>query len=237
MRMALGPLALHAGLPRNDTSLVMERAGGGAGVGVTRRIARWAVLAWGSRWVLGFMGLEPMVERRPGPAAVPGGRVRTAAVANAFAAIAADAGEVVDGPRMHGLVYAAHAWHLAVKGTPLIDESVAAMPWGPTIRSLMRGPGLAVSVARPATTVLFDRSRPGEPMRVETPRVEDAGTRAFLEDVYAANAHLDGVAITEAACGPGEPWSFVKAFYDDLGVGPEIPDGLIAVIFAAKERP
>ena len=59
-----------------------------------------------------------------------------AAVANEFLRLARRDEQTITPLKMQKLVYFAHGWHLALFGTPLIEEPVQAWQFGPVISSL-----------------------------------------------------------------------------------------------------
>jgi uncharacterized phage-associated protein len=58
------------------------------------------------------------------------------AVANYFLHKSFDSGSPLTPIKLEKLAYLAHAWHLAVKGEPLLSEAVQAWKYGPVIASL-----------------------------------------------------------------------------------------------------
>jgi uncharacterized phage-associated protein len=117
-----------------------------------------------------------------------------------------DKANVEDNPldhlRLQKLVYNAHGWHLAEKGTPLIEEPVEAWKYGPVIRSLFKefkkyGNGF---ITENAGTV----SRAG----VSVPNVQygDEETRELLDRVWKLYEPFSGVELSRLTHAPGTPW-------------------------------
>jgi uncharacterized phage-associated protein len=57
-------------------------------------------------------------------------------VANTLLQLAARRVEPIDPMKLQKLVYFAHGWHLAIKGSPLISEAIQAWDFGPVIPSI-----------------------------------------------------------------------------------------------------
>lgn len=61
---------------------------------------------------------------------------RAKTIAEYFLLLAKQEGEAITPLKMQKLIYFAHGWNLAIRGEPLVKESVGAWPYGPVIRSI-----------------------------------------------------------------------------------------------------
>lgn len=159
-----------------------------------------------------------------------------AAVANEFLDLADAEGRSIDPMKLQKLVFYAHAWWLALHGSPLFDEDVQAWPWGPVVREIygeFRDFGRNSIVNRRATKM--EKSGPGAlSWNIQTPRVVDAGVKDFLRQIWDSHKHLSGIQLSNATHGPGEPWTIVKDQAGSLDGKPMIPNDLIREAFRAK---
>jgi uncharacterized phage-associated protein len=161
-----------------------------------------------------------------------------AAVANTFLDLqTADPGyPPIDQMKMQKLVFYAHAWHLGLyDGTPLFDEDVCAWPWGPVVpliyhafKEFGRSP---ISGKRAQSLVQTDGA-----LRFVIPQVTDPNTLAFIKSVWDSHKRLSGVQLSNATHVEGEPWTIIKDQYGSLESKPQIPNDLIARVFAAKAQ-
>lgn len=105
--------------------------------------------------------------------------------------------------KLQKLVYYANGWHAGYAGTPLIDESIKAMPFGPIIPSLFQefksfgsSPINRMGMSLNAqATELVPESKP-----------EDPAVLAFLRNIWNAYASLPDRALSDMITAPGGPW-------------------------------
>jgi uncharacterized phage-associated protein len=157
------------------------------------------------------------------------------AVANELLALAKERGFPVSPMKLQKLLYFAHGWHLALRGKPLIKESVEAWRFGPVIRSVYRafksygghdipGPGL---------TGLIPTGGGLQPFYERVP-AEDSDVLALLRkivDVYGGMAAIELSRLTHRA---GTPWrQAIDAAGGRLLMGVGIPDATIQAHFKA----
>ena len=107
------------------------------------------------------------------------------------------------------LVYFAHAWYLAFKENPLIDESFEAWAYGPVI------PGLYQELKHYGRQAI---SRSVDPVDL------DPDTEAILEEGWSKYGHLGASKLIGLTHKIGDPWDSV---YEGGVMGIEIPDDLI----------
>jgi uncharacterized phage-associated protein len=141
----------------------------------------------------------------------------------------------IDQMKLQKLVFYAHAWHLAHKGTPLFEEDVEAWPWGPVVRPIYfqtkdfgRGP-----ITSRLNELQFDPASPLKSRFVDTD-VTDEETRAFLTRVWDVHKPYTGIQLSNSTHAPGEPWTIIHQQYGSLESKPIIPNDLIAAIFKDK---
>lgn len=139
------------------------------------------------------------------------------AVANYFLDLAKSAGQEITPMKMQKLVYFAHGWHLAIFGTPLIQEEVMAWRYGPVISPLYHGfkkYGKS-AITDHAVDIVFDKDENGDidimSGRFITPRPENMGpeVKDLLKAVLESYGKLSAIQLSELTHAPDSPWSRV----------------------------
>ena len=88
----------------------------------------------------------------------------------------------VSAMKLQKLVYYSQAWHLALVGPPLFDESIEAWAYGPVVYELYqkhRGQFVVQSLAEGSADAITD------------------GERELIDDVIRGYGHLDGSALSK----------------------------------------
>jgi uncharacterized phage-associated protein len=167
--------------------------------------------------------------------------ISAAAVANEFLSLQAQDSSgnypPIDHMKLQKLVFYAHAWHLAIKDTPLFDDDVEAWPWGPVIRNIyvdFHHFGRNPIVGKKATRIVKTQGNGNLNFAFETPEITDTAVKQFLKDVWNVHKKFTGVQLSNATHAPGEPWTIVKENYGSLSAKPKIENELIRDIFKAK---
>lgn len=132
------------------------------------------------------------------------------AVANFFVAQAA--GERLrdmNPPKLHGLTYCAHGWHLAMLGKPLVEGQVMATVDGPRIDVLG---DLLSGTKRVMEPLVVRRTDANSGKMVELtphPQAADEGTRRVLSITWKAYGKLSGYDLSLVTREQGGPWDLL----------------------------
>ena len=166
-------------------------------------------------------------------------RYPSAAVANYFLDKASGEGRSIDPLKLQKLLYCAHGWHLAVKGTPLLREAIEAWKWGPVVSSVYHE--FKDFGRRPIDRAASDlRQDPDGNWRIFIPRLDQADLEAsaeFLNDVWDVYRDWSGVQMSNVSHAPGTPWSDVRERKGSAIIDNEhIPDKEIREHFEEKLR-
>lgn len=146
------------------------------------------------------------------------------AVANQFLALAAVAERPLDPLKIQKLVYLAHGWHLAVVGTPLIQNEIRAWKYGPVI------PDLYFAFRRfggsPITEPIsgFDNLVGSDP--VDNPEA----SKCIIDAIWSTYGELSGVQLSSLTHQPQTPWFEVWNNCKRQGEDP-IPNSLMKQYF------
>ena len=166
-------------------------------------------------------------------------RTTAAAVANAFLDLQErDSGNFprIDQMKIQKLVFYAHAWHLALRDTPLFDDDIEAWPWGPVARDVylaFKDNGRKPIAGQRATTL----TSTGSGFRIAEPPPPTQEEMKVIRAVWESHKPLTGVQLSNATHADGEPWSIVsQGFGGNLSAKPRIPNDLIADVFKAKAK-
>jgi uncharacterized phage-associated protein len=123
--------------------------------------------------------------------------VRARAVANEFIHLAKVDGRSLTPLQLIKLTYIAHGWMLALYGRPLIVDEVEAWKYGPVIPDLyqaMRRYGAAYVTKDLGTWGSWAASQ------------LDETEREFIQQVYRAYGHQNGVQLSRLTHQSGTPW-------------------------------
>lgn len=127
--------------------------------------------------------------------------VPTIAVANYFIGKGQAEGVPITPMKLLKLVYIAHGWHLGLSNQPLIAEDVQAWKFGPVVDSVYQdfkhyGAG---DISR--QKAVWDND--GE---YRIPSIQDPKLQSFLDSVWNAYKHLNGLQLSDITHQPGTPW-------------------------------
>jgi uncharacterized phage-associated protein len=135
------------------------------------------------------------------------------AIANFFLDCAKRDGEALTQMKLQKLVYFAHGWHLALVGTPLIDERVQAWDFGPVVRTLYdefkrygRDPVTEHAIS------IDDEMRFYQPIVAES----DKETRLLLNRVWKVYKRLSAYQMSNLTHRDGTPWK--QIYSANLGI-------------------
>ena len=132
------------------------------------------------------------------------------AIANEFLDLAEGEGEALDAMKLQKLVYLAHGYHLAITGSPLIDEFVEAWRFGPVIPSLyhqFKSFGASPIAARAKGYEPHQGAgRFVECTLEQFPQQNHEFTRKLIRRVWGTYGPLTGVQLSNLTHQPGTPW-------------------------------
>ncbi len=124
------------------------------------------------------------------------------AIANYFIDKANVENNPADHLRLQKLVYIAHGWHLAIHGTPLIEEAVEAWKYGPVIPSLYRQFRRYGNGPITENGAVIRRGAPSVP----GVKYGDTEVRSLLDRVWEAYRHYSGVQLSNLTHETDTPW-------------------------------
>jgi uncharacterized phage-associated protein len=118
-------------------------------------------------------------------------------VANKFIQMHGASGEI-DPMKLQKLLYFANGWHLAMQGTPLLDELPQVWRYGPVFATIYRAFNRyqRQPILQPEQATPFG----GEP------RIAPDGLTPFLEWVWNEYGHRTGPELSDETHKPGTPW-------------------------------
>lgn len=166
------------------------------------------------------------------------------AISNEFLLIARREDCVLTPMKIQKLVYYAHGWHLAIKGTPLINEQVEAWPFGPVIPSLYYA---YRQYGRDPVTELTETIRvlsdPDDPWKYGyeklIPSLKDdlqaeGFTKALLDRIWSEYGKFDAIQLSNMTHEVGAPWHQIASKYDlNPPRGTDIPKEVIRDYFVS----
>jgi uncharacterized phage-associated protein len=133
------------------------------------------------------------------------------------------------------LVYFAHGWYLALKGTPLLNEQVEAWKYGPVIPSLYHE--FKEFGNQPITRLAHDdvvfRENGHLIIGTTTPQLEDEDARKVVGRVWEVYKPLTAVQLSNLTHLSGSPWDVTP---NKEIKGTDIPNDVIKEYFAALAR-
>jgi uncharacterized phage-associated protein len=168
------------------------------------------------------------------------------AIANYFLKLARSDAKPLDQMKLQKLVYYANGWHLAIKGTPLINEQVEAWRYGPVIPSLRESfrqygdqpidAPASYLVPRPGANILEEIEEVVPTIDQENP--SDLGfVSSLLERVWRVYGKYTGVQLSNMTHEPGSPWDQVYQRYNSsLPKGTDIPEQVIRDYFVGLAK-
>lgn len=138
----------------------------------------------------------------------------------------------MDQMKLQKLLFYAHAWHLAYNKGPLFENDFEAWPWGPVVRDVYLQ---TKDCGRGRLTDYLSEVewQDGAAVFNVPDGVENAETRAFLNNVWDTMKSYSGVQLSNSTHAPGEPWTLIS---DTLGTRgkPMIPNDLIEAVYKRK---
>lgn len=118
------------------------------------------------------------------------------AVANRLLDLAAEDGNLLSPMQLNKLTYFCHAWMLGLYGRPLIEQPVAAGPYGPVVNEVYQ------SFKKYRHDPVKSRAR-------VSPARFDADEDYIIGQVYQKYGYLSGIRLSQLAHAPGTPWEQV----------------------------
>lgn len=143
-------------------------------------------------------------------------------VAHRFVQLAAQEGRGITQLELHKLVYAAHGWHLAIRGKGLVSEAPEAWKYGPVYASLRRE--LREFGARPISD--WDWRELG----LDTEEL-DRKSRSIVDQTWEQYKDVSAGDLIDLTHMDGTPWSET---YDPTTYNKPIRHAVIEKHFAAK---
>lgn len=125
----------------------------------------------------------------------------TISVANYFIGKAHAEGRTITPMQLLKLVYIAHGWRLGLYGEPLIAEQVQAWQYGPVVESVYQN---FKHYGR--EPIARQRSEWGPDGNIRIPTITDETLEPFLDSVWNAYKHLDGLQLSSITHQAGTPW-------------------------------
>ncbi len=124
------------------------------------------------------------------------------------------------------LVYIAHGWHLGLKDSPLIRETVQAWKYGPVIQSVYNA--FRSYSSNNITSFHYDQF-------LENYTLHNQDNCAFLDKIWDVYKNYDGLQLSTLTHQQGTPWDQVWNHKNGKHqVGAYIPDDLIKAYYQKK---
>jgi uncharacterized phage-associated protein len=173
-------------------------------------------------------------------------RYNPKAIANYFLTVAKEQNKTLTPMKVQKLVYFANGWHLALKGTPLIDEQVEAWKFGPVIPSLYSafrrfGDQPITEPAEHLSTELIDAWKMS--FHRSVPSLDDIPeqanfAKALLDRIWAIYGGYTAVQLSNETHQAGTPWDKVSKHYGgSIPRRTDIPPDDMKEYFHALMRP
>jgi uncharacterized phage-associated protein len=142
-------------------------------------------------------------------------------VANYFLQLGQSQGAPISPLKMQKLVYLAHGWNLALRGQPLISNSIQAWRYGPVVPELYQDfkkyRASGIEEAAPVQGSLDDDSK------------------ALIAAVWNRYGHYSGIQLSTLTHEKGYAWDVASKMGDPFFT-PNIPDSLIADEFQRRRQ-
>ena len=117
-------------------------------------------------------------------------------VADALLRIAKSKGQSLTPMQLVKLTYIAHGWSLAIRGKDLFKNRIEAWKYGPVIPDLYHATKQFGRSPMPLDLIEGDTEFPVHP-----------DDRRFLEEIFDAYGHLDGIKLSYLTHQAGTPWT------------------------------
>ena len=140
------------------------------------------------------------------------------AVANRLLDLAEEDGNRLTPMQALKLVYFCHAWMLAIRDRPLIEQPVEAWQYGPVINDVYR------SFKKHRHDYITSRAR------VPAAKFDDVEDD-IIKQVYRKYGYLSGIRLSQLAHAPGSPWEQVWEMNRQNSI---IPTGMIRDYYSQK---
>lgn len=153
--------------------------------------------------------------------------VHALVVANYFVSKSLATGKELTPQKLIKLVYLAHAWHMALKGEPLLSEGIQAWKYGPVVSSvyyqfLHYGNSQITELYFDATTSTY-------------PIVKEKSLKLFLDDVWNLYGEYSGLVLSSNTNQTNSPWDIAwNAQGRRKKEGIIIPNDLISKYYQEK---
>lgn len=140
------------------------------------------------------------------------------AVANRLLDLAEEDGNLLTPMQVLKLVYFCHAWMLAIRDRPLIEQPIEAWQYGPVVRDVYQ------SFKKHRHDYITSKAR--------VPNATfDADEDDIIEQVYRKYGYLSGIRLSQLAHAPGSPWERVWEANRQNSI---IPVGMIKDYYSQK---
>lgn len=134
------------------------------------------------------------------------------AVANAFIGRSL-AGKLhgLNSMKLQKLMYFTQAWHLKVKGTPVIDDTFTRGDHGPVLPSIHHQVKAYDTRNITQTIRILDGDDDREVWRVPCIQPDDQSTCDLIDAIIGRYGHLSGLALSDLTHAPNSAWSQGRA--------------------------
>jgi len=154
----------------------------------------------------------------------PGTTYDARAVANYFLELAQRDGKLVTPMGIEKLVYFAHGWKLGVYGTPLINQRIEVLKYGPSIRDLVNEFRRFGNDPITSPASVFERGPDGTfaPTFPEISKSQDPATARLIDQVWSAYKNFTAIQLSNMTHEAGSPWCKAvdnnQTFMDDESI-------------------
>ena len=128
-------------------------------------------------------------------------------IANSFIMIAQKNDQFLTPMKLQKLVYYAHGWHLALRQTPLLSESVEAWTYGPVVRSLYNEFRIYGANQIQSPSGSFGVLESNDPLVVP---YSDIDTWSFLERIWEVYGKYSAIQLSNMSHADNSPWDVTR---------------------------
>lgn len=151
-------------------------------------------------------------------------------VANALLWKAKKEGASLTHLKLQKLIFFLHAWGLALKGKPVVDENFEAWPYGPVLSSLYHE--LKNFGSKPISNYLVEIDPSNGKQVAKVPKQDELDFWGLVDQVWDRYGKMSAAQLSTLSHEPGGPWENARSDMDNSFSS--IPDEAIREFYTSK---